>query len=627
MSRSSSSSGKLSSPKTRLLLQDLFNHHSQPGISESLGFLLVSQKGVRVKQPIFSSNESSLLDYAISTLCPEVFSHPAWTRFGESQACSHPRLVEELWAAATELQSDDPGTACQILLLCAVCQNKSGQYHNALQSIDQVLTLAEATNLRRETVWAMWGACAVSLRHGDYQTATKYLEELQVILNRSNEWILANLLDVLRQSLFQPVSVPVTKDWQSPTTQPFGDALAIILNGLQHWGFSQPDFNAEPEEAPGSQNQKVKTLSARLQSFFSMQHWQGRWRTLMLAFRGELRVQWVEHEKAPAKPWLASRNSVLNSLDLQAPERRELPQSIDAPEASRISFLPSAKEVVAPPDPAREIQQVALLSDRDSQPQPEPASSVATLSVHMLGTFNMTVADAAVKLPASRAVSLLKYLLLHHKQTLSRDMLMDIFWPDAEPEMARNNLNVSLHSLRKALRAATDLPIILFEDGMYSLSTNLQVWLDVEEFERCIKAGQRLEAREQLTAAILEYETAISLYQGDFLEQNPYEEWTILDRERLRIAYLDTLDRLSQIYFEEERYSACRTACQLILQRDPCREDAHCLLMRCYSRQRQHHLALRQYQVCAEMLRSELQVEPAPETTQLYNRIRRREQV
>jgi DNA-binding SARP family transcriptional activator len=245
----------------------------------------------------------------------------------------------------------------------------------------------------------------------------------------------------------------------------------------------------------------------------------------------------------------------------------------------------------------------------------------------MLGTFTITINDLTLKLSSSRGLLLLKYLILHHKQNIPREVLMDLFWPDAEPETARNSLNVALHSLRRAVQAQTEMPLIVFEDGGYSLAPNLKIWIDVEEFERCVKAGQRLEGRDQSTAAIAEYEGAVSLYQGDFLEQNPYEEWTVLDRERLRIAYLDTLDRLSQIYFQEESYSACRSACQLILARDPCREDAHCLLMRCYSRQRQPHLALYQYQICVEALRGELQVEPAPETTQLYNRIRRREQV
>ena len=64
-----------------------------------------------------------------------------------------------------------------------------------------------------------------------------------------------------------------------------------------------------------------------------------------------------------------------------------------------------------------------------------------------------------------------------------------------------------------------------------------------------------------------------------------------------------------------------------MLTQDNCREDSHCRLMRCYSRQGQYHLALRQYQLCVKTLRDELDVDPSPNTTQLYERIRRRERV
>jgi DNA-binding SARP family transcriptional activator len=149
----------------------------------------------------------------------------------------------------------------------------------------------------------------------------------------------------------------------------------------------------------------------------------------------------------------------------------------------------------------------------------------------------------------------------------------------------------------------------------------MQIWLDVEEFEHLVSAGQRLESRNQ-SAAVSEYEAAISLYQGDFLQENPYEGWTVLTRESLRMAYLNTLDSLSRIYFSQERYAACIMASQRILDRDRCREDAHCMLMRCYSRQGQDHMALRQYQMCVESLRLELDVGPAPGTTQLIQQIR-----
>jgi DNA-binding SARP family transcriptional activator len=124
-----------------------------------------------------------------------------------------------------------------------------------------------------------------------------------------------------------------------------------------------------------------------------------------------------------------------------------------------------------------------------------------------------------------------------------------------------------------------------------------------------------------------EYELAVSLYQGDFLADDPYEEWPVLTRERLRLTHLDTVDRLSYLYFSQGRYAPCVALCQRIVERDPCQEDAHRRLMRCYSRQGQLHLALRQYRICAEALRAELGVDPAAETTALYEQIRRRESV
>ena len=96
----------------------------------------------------------------------------------------------------------------------------------------------------------------------------------------------------------------------------------------------------------------------------------------------------------------------------------------------------------------------------------------------------------------------------------------------------------------------------------------------------------------------------------------------MLTRERLRVVYLDTLDRLSHLYFTQGRYGSCATLCQVIVQRDPCREDAHRRLMRCFSRQGQTHLALRQYQVCADALRAELAVDPDPSTVALRDQIR-----
>jgi DNA-binding SARP family transcriptional activator len=297
-----------------------------------------------------------------------------------------------------------------------------------------------------------------------------------------------------------------------------------------------------------------------------------------------------------------------------------------APLSPPSESIPAVDTFTVAPDllpsrPASSVAQAAALPDLLTAP-----AQVPILTAHLLGPFRVAVNDRPVEYwPAGRAQGVFKYLLMHHSQPVLRDVLMDIFWPDVSPEVVRNRLHVALSGLRQKLRTVTDRPIVIFDDGAYRLAPNVRLWVDVDEFGRHVEKGDRLEMAGQTAKAAAEFELAISLYQGDLLADDPYEEWPVLMRERLRVAYLDSLDHLSHIYFGRAEYAACETLCHLILARDNCREDAHRLLMRCYSRLGQDHLALRQYQVCVKALRTELDVEPAPATRQLADHIRRHE--
>ena len=253
---------------------------------------------------------------------------------------------------------------------------------------------------------------------------------------------------------------------------------------------------------------------------------------------------------------------------------------------------------------------------------------VSSLAAHLLGRFRVTLNEAPVdNLPSGRSRALLEYLLTHRDPWPPREALMEVFWPGATPAAARNSLNVAVHTLRRAFRAVDDVQVLKFEQGSYRLHPDLRLWVDVDGFDHHVQAGRQLEAVGDLAGAMAEYELAVSLYQGDFLADDPYEEWPVLTREHLRLTHLDTVDRLSYLYFSQGRYAPCAAMCQRILERDPCQEDAHRRLMRCYRRQGQLHLALRQYRICVEALRAELGIDPAAETIALHEQIRRRESV
>jgi DNA-binding SARP family transcriptional activator len=256
------------------------------------------------------------------------------------------------------------------------------------------------------------------------------------------------------------------------------------------------------------------------------------------------------------------------------------------------------------------------------------AQAAHELAVHLLGPLHVAVDDVAIEnWPSARCRSLFGYLLTHREPWPPREVLMDVFWPESSPEAARNSLNVAIHGLRRTLRTITDTAVVVHVCGAYRINQELSLWLDVDEFDRRVESGHKAEETGDIAEARQDYELAGGVYRGDFMADDPYEDWTALTRERLRLAHLDALGRLSHLHFNAGHYTACASLCQRIVEKDPCREDAHRRLMRCYSRQGQPHLALMQYRMCVQALTGELGVEADPVTVELHQHIRRHQRV
>ena len=277
---------------------------------------------------------------------------------------------------------------------------------------------------------------------------------------------------------------------------------------------------------------------------------------------------------------------------------------------------PAPRRKIAPPVPLEAIATEA--------PGVQPA-----VTVHLLGELRVALGDYSVETWASgRGRAIFEYLVVHRHSRVRRDRLMAVFWPESSPQAARNSLNVAIHGLRQTLRAAAgDRPIVTCKERCYFIEPDLCLWVDVEAFEETLKSAEQHLNADEAAQAQTEFEQAVSLYQGDFLADDPDETWAIVTREHLRLRYLDALDELARLRFAAGDYVGCAESCLRILSYDTCREDAHCLLMRCHSRRGQPQLALRQYHSCAAALDHELQLSPAPSTTELFHRIQRRDSV
>ncbi|TCC48931.1 hypothetical protein E0H75_20425 [Kribbella capetownensis] len=221
-----------------------------------------------------------------------------------------------------------------------------------------------------------------------------------------------------------------------------------------------------------------------------------------------------------------------------------------------------------------------------------------------------------------RGTSVLRYLLSRRNHSCSRDELLEEFWRDVPASAARNRLQVAVSGLRRAFLEVTAINLVEYADGRYRINPDLHVEVDVETFEQGLRTAAAAERAHLHEEARTAYQQAIALYSGDFAADAPFEQWTLLPRESLRIKLVDALDRLSRIDLADGRVDDCIATAHRMLDIDPCREDAHRLLMRCYAAQGRTYQAVRQYEFCTRILRVTIDASPAPGTSALYDQIR-----
>ncbi|MCP5098081.1 MAG: tetratricopeptide repeat protein [Chloroflexi bacterium] len=244
-----------------------------------------------------------------------------------------------------------------------------------------------------------------------------------------------------------------------------------------------------------------------------------------------------------------------------------------------------------------------------------------TLRVRLLGGFSIEENGQPVSgLPSRKAEALLAYLVCHQRP-FPREQLADLLWDDRSQDQSLANLRSLLSGLRRKLK-----PYLVVTRQSIGFNHDASYWLDVTGFAETLQA---IPFGTQLTESdVTGIETAVSLYQGNFLdgfyvrESHRFEEWVSLTRERYQRLAVKALQQLVDALLTQGQYETGIEYAVRLLEFDPLSEMAHRQLMLLLARSGQRHAALRQYDVCMQLLDSELGVPPATATSVLYERIR-----
>ena len=256
-------------------------------------------------------------------------------------------------------------------------------------------------------------------------------------------------------------------------------------------------------------------------------------------------------------------------------------------------------------------------------PIPEAVTDQPCLQVRFFGHFEILCNGEPVGLGRNgKALAIFKYLLAHRDRPVSRDHLLEFLWPESSLKKARSSLNVAICTLRKLLSecSAGLQNYILLEEGYYRLCPTVWVVTDVDEFDRRYEQGCRLEKINRIEGAA-EYERAIELYRGEYLLDHLYEDWTMVERERLSNAYVDMLEQLAMYYKQTEQLQKRIQLCYRILKKDRSHENSHLLLTEAYALIGSYGRALHQYRLFKGVLKSTHGTEPSVETEERFEKV------
>jgi DNA-binding SARP family transcriptional activator len=192
----------------------------------------------------------------------------------------------------------------------------------------------------------------------------------------------------------------------------------------------------------------------------------------------------------------------------------------------------------------------------------------------------------------SKSAHLLLCLVLAREHRLPRSHILETLWPETDPALAGQALNSLNHQINKtSARHLNGEGLIVHETGHYQLNASDRHWIDVDHFARWSETGRRLLSTDDVAAGVAYCEQALALYQGDLCGDSSIQ--TVIERERLRAAFLDLLVRLADHHYGHNDPGKALHYTQRVLAHDPCREDAHRQAMRCYVRLGQRTQAFR----------------------------------
>ncbi|HMQ50842.1 MAG TPA: tetratricopeptide repeat protein [Anaerolineae bacterium] len=210
-----------------------------------------------------------------------------------------------------------------------------------------------------------------------------------------------------------------------------------------------------------------------------------------------------------------------------------------------------------------------------------------------------------------KALALLGYLA-EERQPVSRDTIIQLFWPEKSESRARNNLSQTLHNLLSIWPHCLEV-----DHQLIQFNRNENHWLDIDAFDE-------LAARPDLASL----QAASELYRGEFMagvyvDDSPdFEQWLRLAQEKWQQRLTQLLQTLIAHYEQNADFELALHYINSLLHFDPWQEGIHRKKMALLAQSGKRAAAVAHYETHCEELKKQLNLQPDPETVKLFEQIK-----
>ena len=184
----------------------------------------------------------------------------------------------------------------------------------------------------------------------------------------------------------------------------------------------------------------------------------------------------------------------------------------------------------------------------------------AIIRIQTLGQFNLWREKEKVdskQWGRDKTVQLLQYLISNRQRhALHKEKIMEHLWEEGDDR----DFKVALHGVNKVLepnRPSRTEPSFVIRQGVtYQLDLE-KVWIDAAALEQYVIIGNEAFGEDQ-TISKVAYKSAIALYQGVYLPNRIFEDWSSEEREKIQILILGAYVILAEILLKDNPLESIR---------------------------------------------------------------------